>query len=63
VAGLTLSILASRALAGQLQGMGTADPLLFIAVPGVLIIASLVACLLPARSATHIHPMEALRHD
>jgi ABC-type antimicrobial peptide transport system permease subunit len=62
-AGLGLSILASRMLAGRMEGMGTADPLLFLSVPAVLIAATIAACFLPARSATRIQPMEALRHD
>jgi putative ABC transport system permease protein len=63
VAGLALSILASRTLAHQMEGMGTGDPLVFVLVPTVLIIATLIAAFLPARSATRIPPMEALRHD
>ncbi len=61
--GLALSIFASRMLADRMQGMGSADPLLFVAVPGLLIIATMLACFLPARSATRIAPVEALRHD
>jgi ABC-type antimicrobial peptide transport system permease subunit len=61
--GLGLSLLASRLLADRMQGMGTAGPLLFVSVPAVLIAATIAACFLPARSATRIQPMEALRHD
>jgi predicted permease len=61
--GLALSIFASRMLADRMQGMGSADPLLFVAVPGLLIVATMLACFLPARSATQIAPIEALRHD
>jgi ABC-type lipoprotein release transport system permease subunit len=43
--------------------MGTADPLLFAFVSAVLAIATIAACLLPARSATRVQPMEALRHE
>jgi putative ABC transport system permease protein len=62
-AGLALSIFASRMLLDRMQGMGTADPLLFAVAPGILITATLAACFLPARSATRIQPVEALRHD
>jgi hypothetical protein len=48
--GLALSILASRLLAERMQGMGTADPALFVVVPLVLIVATFAACFLPARS-------------
>ena len=61
--GLGLSLLASRLLADRMEGMGTAGPLLFLSVPAVLIAATIAACFLPARSATRIQPMEALRHD
>ena len=63
VVGLSLSILASRTLAGRMQGMGTGDALVFALVPGVLILVTFVAAVVPARSATQIAPMEALRHD
>ncbi len=63
VAGLALSILATRLLAGRMEGMGTADPYLFVSVPLVLTVATLLACFLPAQTATQIQPMEALRHE
>jgi ABC-type antimicrobial peptide transport system permease subunit len=61
--GLTISIFSSRLLADKMQGMGTADPILFLLVPAVLVLATAVACFLPARTATLIQPMEALRHE
>lgn len=61
--GLAVSIFGSRALAGRMEGMGNADPLLFIAIPAMLMLATMSACFLPARSATRIAPVEALRHD
>ena len=61
--GLTFSIFAADLLARRMEGMGTADPLLFIAVPAVLVAATLTACFLPARAATLVQPMEALRHE
>jgi predicted permease len=63
LAGLGLSILASHLLANRMEGMGTPDPLLFLAVPALLIAATMGACFLPARSAIRIQPMEALRHE
>jgi len=63
VIGLVLSIFVTRALANRMEGMGTADASLYIGVPMVLIAATLLACLLPARSATLIEPMEALRQE
>jgi hypothetical protein len=62
-AGVGLSVLASRSLSGRMQGMGTPDTYLFVSVPAILIVATLLACFLPARSATRIQPVDALRHD
>jgi predicted permease len=61
--GLAFSIVASRTLAGRMEGMGTGDPLLFVLVPVLLISTTLAASFLPARSATRIQPIEALRRD
>jgi predicted permease len=61
--GLPLSILTSRLLADRLQGMGAADPLLFLFVPALLIAAAIAAGFFPTRSAVRVQPMEALRHD
>jgi predicted permease len=61
--GLAISIGASRTLGDRMQGMGAGDPLLFVLVPVVLIVATLAASFLPTRSATRVQPMEALRHD
>jgi predicted permease len=61
--GLASSIISSRMLADNLEGMGAPDPMLFLAVPAVLTLATALACFLPARTATLIQPMEALRHE
>jgi predicted permease len=61
--GLAVSIAASRMLADRMQGMGAANPFLFVLTGGVLLFAALAACAIPARSATRIQPMEALRHE
>jgi len=63
VAGVGLSLLASRMLAERMAGMGKSDPVIFLLVPVTLIVATILACVLPARSAIRTQPMEALRHD
>jgi putative ABC transport system permease protein len=63
VIGIAVSIFASRALADRIEGMGTADPLMLAIVPLVLSAAAFLACYVPARSATRIQPMDALRHE
>jgi predicted permease len=62
-AGVSLSVVAGRALASRMQGMGAADFWLFILVPTVMIITTLAASFLPGRSATRIEPMRALRQE
>ncbi len=61
--GLGLGLAGSRVLESRLFGIGAADPLTFAAVASLLATVGLVACYLPARGATRIDPMEALRSE
>lgn len=61
--GFALSVFATHVLSDRMEGMGTADASLFTAVPIVLVAATLLACVLPARAATLVQPMDALRHE
>jgi ABC-type antimicrobial peptide transport system permease subunit len=61
--GAILSVLSDRALAGKLEGIGVASPSMLIAITGVLVAAAFLACAVPARLATKVQPMDALRHE
>jgi putative ABC transport system permease protein len=63
VIGLVGAATTSRLLASQLFGVNTTDPLTFVAVPLVLASVALVACYLPARRASRVDPITALRAD
>ncbi len=61
--GIVLSAGIARLLSSMLYEVGTFDPLAFLVAPAILAVASLVATYLPARRATRIDPLVALRSD
>ena len=63
VLGCALLWFGTRALEAQLFGVGSRDPLSWIAALGVLSAALLLAVLRPAARAARVYPMEALRAD
>jgi len=62
-AGLAASLAAMRALASLLYGVTASDPPTFLAVAGLLLAVSALACAMPARRAARVEPMAALRHE
>ena len=62
-AGAVLSWFACRLLAGYLFGVKPHDPATMIAVAVVLLLCGLTAAFVPARHASRIDPMEALRTE
>ena len=63
VIGLAGSVILTRAIASFLFGVTATDPLTFAAVVLLLVSATLLACYIPARRATRIDPMSALRYE
>jgi predicted permease len=61
--GLAGSFACSRLLAQLLYGVSTSDPLVYLAVPAFLLVTALVASYIPARRASRIDPLVALRCD
>lgn len=63
VLGLAASLLLGRALSHLLFGISSADPASFAAAIATLVAVALAACYVPARAATRIDPMNALREN
>jgi predicted permease len=63
VAGICASTLAGRLIKSLLFGVSPADPLTLAAVASVVVMVALLACFIPARRATRVDPMVALRYE
>lgn len=63
VFGVAVSLALTRYIASFLFGIPRIDPVTFAAVPLLLACVSALALWLPARRATNVDPMQALRHD
>ena len=61
--GLLLAIATARILNGILYGVSALDPIAFTVAPLVLAVAALIATWLPARRATQVNPIQALRTE
>ena len=61
--GLLLAIATAKIVSGILYGVRALDPIAFTVAPLVLTIAALIATWLPARRATRVDPVQALRAE
>jgi putative ABC transport system permease protein len=63
VLGLIASVALGKVIATQLWGVSAYDPLTLASVPLVLLLTGLLACWLPARRASRVDPLVALRYE
>jgi ABC-type antimicrobial peptide transport system permease subunit len=61
--GLALALVLTRPIASSLFGVSAFDPATFAVVPALFLVATLAACLIPARKAAHSDPMAVLRSE
>lgn len=61
--GVCAALLLTRLLRSLLYQVQPSDPMVYVTVASVLATAALLACLVPARSASRLDPLKALRHD
>jgi ABC-type antimicrobial peptide transport system permease subunit len=61
--GILISAAVSQVLSGVLYGIGAHDPMAFVGVPVFLVAMAWLASYVPARRASRLDPIEALRHE
>jgi putative ABC transport system permease protein len=61
--GIFGSLMLTRFLQTMLFGVKSADPLTFLAISFLLAAVTMLACFVPARRASRVDPLVALRHE
>jgi len=61
--GVAASAALARVMASQIWGVSPTDPATLGAVIVIVLVVGLAACVFPARSATRVDPLIALRYD
>jgi putative ABC transport system permease protein len=61
--GVPSALALTRLMGGMLSGIASTDPVTYIAVVGMLLISALLASYFPARRATRVDPIVALRAE
>ena len=63
VVGFVLALSLTSLMSSQLFGVTPHDPLTFVSVGALLVAVALLACYIPAKRATRVDPMVALRYE
>ena len=61
--GVVLALAGARAFASMFVGISSSDPATYAIVSALLLAIALFACWIPARRATRVSPLEAIRYE